>query len=126
MPRAENICVNFALLITADPYSQQAANTAYQFCRAAIAGGHHIKQIFFYQAGTHNANAYITLPSDEQNLVQLWQQLAADHNIKLVLCTAAAQNHGINEHNLAAEFTIAGLGQLIEAATQADRFLVFG
>ena len=66
-----------------------------------------------------------------------WSELASQHNLDLVVCVAAAQRRGILDQdearrhgkdgdNLAPGFRISGLGQLIEAGIEADRFLVFG
>ena len=59
------------------------------------------------------------------------------HDIDLVLCVAAAQRRGMVDEdemkrnkkdadNIADNFRISGLGQLIEAGIQADRLITFG
>jgi tRNA 2-thiouridine synthesizing protein D len=127
----------FSLAVYTAPYTSQASYSAYQFAMAALEQGHKLHRIFFYQDGVHNATNLASPPQDEFNLQQAWQSLAKDHNLDLVVCIAAALRRGvINEseakrydkpsHNLAGEFNISGLGQLVEAAALSDRLISFG
>lgn len=129
--------MKFTIQINTGPYTHQASDTAYQFVCAALADGHQIHRVFFYHDGVNNGTMLGVPPQDERNLTQLWSGLAQQHGIDLVICVAAAQRRGVldereaNRHgkafgNLAPEFHISGLGQLIEAAMLADRLLVFG
>ena len=74
---------------------------------------------------------------DDRNLQELWSELGKAHNLDLVVCVAAAQRRGILDEdeakrhgkgadNIAPGFRISGLGQLIEAGIEADRFVTFG
>lgn len=127
----------FSLAVYSAPYSSQASYSAYQFAVAALNQGHKLHRVFFYQDGVHNATNLATPPQDEFNLPQAWERLVNDHDLDLVVCIAAALRRGIlNEgeakrydkpsHNLASEFTISGLGQLVEAAVISDRLISFG
>jgi tRNA 2-thiouridine synthesizing protein D len=129
--------MKFAILVNEGPYQHQAADSAYQFAKAALEKGHEIFRIFFYHDGVNNATRLTVPPQDDRNIVDRWTKLAQEHNLDLVVCIAAAQRRGIldaNEakrngkdaDNLAAGFRISGLGQLIEAGIQADRLVVFG
>lgn len=129
--------MKFGIMVNTGPYTHQAAHTAYQFTRAALASGHEIYRVFFYHDGVHNASRLTVPPQDENNLTQQWSDLADAHNLDLVVCVAAAQRrglldaetaarHGKDAHNLAPGFRISGLGQLVEAGIEADRLLVFG
>lgn len=126
-----NSSLTFSLLINAAPFSSRGANTAYQFAKAVLAKDHKIPRIFFYKEGIYNSNCYQQPPQDEVNQLCRWQQLAENYGIELIVCVAAAQRRGVIESfeqqsgNLASGFKISGLGQLIEAITTADRFLVF-
>lgn len=126
----------FALQITGAPYSSLAPLSALKFARAALAGGHRIQRVFFYQDGVHLANQLACPPQDELNLTEAWQKLAEEHQLELVVCVAAAlkrgildekeaKRHGQEHFNLAAGFQLAGLGQLIDSLSQADRTLTF-
>lgn len=129
--------MRFGIFVAEGPYQHQASDSAYLFSRAALAGGHEILRVFFYHDGVNNGTRLTTPPQDERNVVARWSELAARHGIDLVVCVAAAQRRGIvdareaerhakDAHNLAPGFRISGLGQLVEAALDADRFLVFG
>lgn len=126
--------MNFTILVTAPAFGAQGALTAYRFCQAALAKGQRIHQIFFYGAGVYNANQLISPPADEINLVTLWQNLANEYAVELYVCVAAGQRRGILDPqgatqsllgNLAKQFTITGLGQLIDAISTCDRFITF-
>lgn len=129
--------MKFAILVNEGPYQHQAADSAYQFAKAALEKGHEIFRIFFYHDGVNNATRLTIPPQDDRNIVDRWTKLAQDHNLDLVVCIAAAQRRGIldaneakrngkNADNIADGFRISGLGQLIEAGIQADRLVVFG
>lgn len=127
----------FSLAVYSAPYSSQASYSAYQFAAALLNQGHQLHRVFFYQDGVHNATLLATPPQDEFNLQQAWQTLAKDHSLDLVVCIAAGLRRGILDsseanrygkpsHNLAEEFNLSGLGQLVEAAAVSDRLISFG
>ncbi len=129
--------MKFGILINEGPYQHQASDSAYHFVMAALAKGHEIYRIFFYHDGVNNGTRLTTPPRDDRNIVDRWSKLAADHQVDLVVCVAAAQRRGIvdvdekkrngkDADNIAPGFRISGLGQLIEAGIQADRLMVFG
>ena len=129
--------MKFSILVNEGPYTHEAADTAYQFIKAALAKGHEIYRVFFYHDGVNNGTRLTVPPQDDRNIVKRWSELAAQHKLDLVLCIAAAQRRGLMDaaeakrngkdaDNLAPGFRISGLGQLIEAGIQADRLVVFG
>lgn len=124
-------------MVSEGPYQHQAADSAYQFARAAIAAGHSVDRIFFYHDGVNNGTRLTTPPQDDRNVVARWSALAAEHEVDLVLCVAAAQRRGLvdageakrngkDADNIAPGFRISGLGQLIESAIECDRLITFG
>jgi tRNA 2-thiouridine synthesizing protein D len=129
--------MKFAIQINSSPYHNHAWLTAYQFIRAALLEQHEIVRVFFYHEGVYHAFKYATPPDDEINFVQRWSELARNHHIDLVVCISAAQRRGLlhsdeaqrqgkQDNDVADGFRIAGLGQLVEAISLADRFIVFG
>jgi len=118
--------MKIGILINEGPYQHQATDTAYLFAKAALSTGHEIDRIFFYHDGVNNSSSLTEPPQDDRNIVERWSKLAADHNVDLVVCVAAALRRGIKDENLAEGFRISGLGQLIEAGIQADRLVTFG
>lgn len=129
--------MKFGIQVNEGPYQHQAADTAYQFTKAALENGHEIYRVFFYHDGVNNATRLAVPPQDDRNITENWQALAKEYDLDLVVCIAAAQRRGLldeNEakrqgkdaNNIADGFRISGLGQLIEAGVQADRLVVFG
>ena len=129
--------MKFGILINEGPYQHQASDSAYQFVRAALANGHEVFRVFFYHDGVNNGSRLTVPPQDDRNIVERWSALAEEHKLDLVLCVAAAQRRGLldadeakrngkDADNIAPGFRISGLGQLIEAAIQADRLVTFG
>jgi tRNA 2-thiouridine synthesizing protein D len=118
--------MKIGILVNEGPYQHQASDSAYLFCKAAIARGHEIQRVFFYHDGVNNANKLTEPPQDDRNIVQRWTQLAQQHGVDLVVCVAAALRRGIKPENLAPGFRISGLGQLVESGIKADRLVVFG
>jgi tRNA 2-thiouridine synthesizing protein D len=118
--------MKFGILVNEGPYQHQASDSAYLFCQAALARGHEIQRVFFYHDGVNNASRLTEPPQDDRNIVARWSKLAAEHDLDLVVCVAAALRRGIKEENLAPNFRISGLGQLVESGIQADRLITFG
>ena len=129
--------MKFGILVNEGPYQHQASDSAYQFVRAALAGGHEVFRVFFYHDGVNNGTRLTVPPQDDRNVVDRWSELAENHSLDLVLCVAAAQRRGLldadeakrhnkDADNIAPGFRISGLGQLIEAAIQSDRLVTFG
>ena len=118
--------MKFGILVNEGPYQHQASDSAYLFCKAALARGHEIHRVFFYHDGVNNATKLTDPPQDDRNIVSRWSKLAEENDIDLVVCVAAALRRGIREDNLAPNFRISGLGQLVETGIQADRTVTFG
>lgn len=118
--------MKFGILVSEGPYTHQASDSAYLFCKAALEKGHEIHRVFFYHDGVNNATKRTEPPQDDRHVVNRWSKLAADHGIDLVVCVAAALRRGIHDDLLAPGFRISGLGQLVESGIQADRLLTFG
>ena len=118
--------MKLAILVNEGPFTHQASDSAYRFAAAAIAKGHEIGRVFFYNDGVFNANKLSEPQSDDRNLVALWAELGKANDIDLVVCIAAARRRGNKEEIRPDGFRIAGLGQLVEAGIQNDRLVVFG
>ncbi len=129
--------MKYTILVNEGPYQHQAADTALQFIRAALAKGHEIFRVFFYHDGVNNGSRLSVPPKDDRLIQKAWSELAEQHGIDLVICIAAAQRRGLMDadeakrqnldaNNIAPGFRISGLGQLIEGAIQSDRTIVFG
>ena len=127
----------YSLLITAAPLAGHTSLTAARFAERVLARGHRIHRVFFLDAGTLNGAASAVPAQDETDARQLWQSLGRKHRLDLVLCVTSALREGMldateaQRHEKPAAtthpaFTIAGLGQLVDAWTHSDRVVTFG
>ena len=114
-----------------------SSRRALLFAQAALAGGHEIVRLFFYQDGVYSASNNIVAPQDEQDIARQWCEFVSTHQLDGVVCIAAALRRGVlNEEeaqryqkpaaNLGAPWELSGLGQLHEAGQLADRLICFG
>jgi tRNA 2-thiouridine synthesizing protein D len=114
-----------------------SSRRALLFAQAALAGGHEIVRLFFYQDGVYNACASVVTPQDEQDLPQQWRAFVSDNRLDGVVCIAAALRRGVlNEEeaqryqrsaaSVEAPWALSGLGQLHDAIQDADRLICFG
>ena len=128
--------MKFAIALFA-PGHAPSSRRALRFAQAALAGGHEIVRLFFYQDGVHSASGNVVSPQDELDLPSEWREFVQQHQLDAVVCIAAALRRGVlNEEeaqrygkpaaNLGAPWELSGLGQLHEAAQTADRLLCFG
>ena len=74
----------------------------------------------------------IDLPADEFNYGRAWTEFSAKNEIELAVCIANASRRGIVEdknsdkvNSLAKGFELVGLGQLIDAISNSDRYVEF-
>jgi tRNA 2-thiouridine synthesizing protein D len=129
--------MKISIQVSEGPYNHEASVTAINYVKAAVEAGHEIFRVFFYHDGVNNGTKLATPPQDDINIQKTWSELAAAHNIDLVVCVAAAQRRGIVDEgemerngkdamNIMDGFRISGLGQLIEAGIESDRLVVFG
>ena len=114
-----------------------SSRRALLFAQAALAGGHEIARLFFYQDGVYNASGSVVTPQDEQDLPKQWHNFVTEHQLDGVVCIAAALRRGVlNEEEaqryqreaiaVGAPWELSGLGQLHDAVQDADRLICFG
>ena len=134
---SENSVLIFSIVVHAPPYSSEAAGTALRFAEAVLRAGHGIYRIFFFAEGVHNANRLTVVSRDAVNLQDKWRELIRNNGLDGTVCVSSAINRGIvdaeqaQRHELDGssmhpEFTIGGLGQLIDASLNSDRTVSFG
>lgn len=111
--------MRIGLLITCPPEDTGTSLAAQRFLGQALAGGNEVPRVFFHCEGVRQA----TCPDGP--LRDGWAALGAG-GVDLVVCSTAAGRRYIREDGLTAGFRLSGLGQLIEAALEADRFVQFG
>lgn len=119
------------------PAHSPASRRALRFAEAALAGGHEIVRLFLYQDGVHSASENVVAAQDELDIASQWSQFIQANQLDGVVCIAAGLRRGVLDEqeakrygrpagNLASGWELSGLGQLHEAAQQADRLVCFG
>jgi tRNA 2-thiouridine synthesizing protein D len=119
------------------PAHAPSSRRALRFAQAALADGHEIVRLFFYQDGVHSAASNVVSAQDELDSSAEWRGFVREHDLDAVVCIAAALRRGVlNKEeaqryerpaaNLEAPWELSGLGQLHEAAQHADRLVCFG
>ncbi len=128
--------MNFAIAIHGDAATSESPRLALRFARAALAKGHRVHRVFFYHAAVNLANSLVVQPQGELDPAGDWAQFATENDLELAVCVAAGLRRGVlgdedasryrrSASNVKAPFQIVGLGQMIEAAIEADRFVTF-
>jgi len=129
--------MKFNILVTGALYSSQSAYSALRFCQAAVAAGHTIDQVFFYQDGVTQANKYSLPLDDEFDAVASWVEFSIQASASMVVCVSAGERRGLMsdeqalEHHLGSsanahsQFSVAGLGVLHQASLDSDRMVTF-
>ena len=126
----------FIIQVNGSVYGSTASFRALTFCEHAIASGHQIVSVFFYQDGVTNSNALTSPASDEIDMHSKWLSFASKYKIPLTNCVSAALRRGILSPQDAIEngkpqwsssdmFTMGGLGELVVGIEQADRLVSF-
>ncbi|MBD8122971.1 MULTISPECIES: sulfurtransferase complex subunit TusD [Pseudomonas] len=119
------------------PAHAPSSRRALLFAKAALAEGHEIVRLFFYQDGVHSASGNVVSPQDESDTVSQWREFVSTHQLDGVVCIAAALRRGVLNveeaerysrpaANLPAPWELSGLGQLHDAVQAADRLICFG
>lgn len=128
--------MKFAIAVFSPPHAP-ATRRALRFTEAALAAGHAVVRVFFYQDGVYNASSNVVAPQDEADTAAAWRQLVKAHHLDAVVCIAAALRRGtLNAEeaqrwerpaaNVLPPLELSGLGQLHEAIQGADRLMCFG
>jgi tRNA 2-thiouridine synthesizing protein D len=126
----------FIIQVNGSVYGSTASFRALSFCQSALANGHQVINVFFYQDGVTNSNALTCPASDEIDMHSKWQSLSSQHSIPLTNCVSAALRRGVLSAQDATEngkpqwnssdaFTMGGLGELVVGIEQADRLISF-
>lgn len=127
----------YSVLVLASPNSGLGARSAALFVQAALARGHTIERVFFMDDGCYASSDHRVMPQDEPDAMQLWADLAQEHQLDLVICISSAVKRGLLDAEQAkrydaaaatthSAFTISGLGQLVDATSKSDRVITFG
>jgi tRNA 2-thiouridine synthesizing protein D len=127
----------YSLVILSSPISGHTSRTAAEFARCVLARGHSIRRVFFLDVGTVTSSGNTVMPQDEADPVLAWEALHAEYGVDLEICISSALKHGMldvteaDRHErpqatIKPAFTVAGLGQLVDACAHSDRLITFG
>jgi|TARA_B110000977_G_scaffold12695_1_gene16132 tRNA 2-thiouridine synthesizing protein D len=127
--------MKYTLAIHGAPYASQSAQHGLAFAEALLRQEHSIERIFFFHEGVYQALSTRVTPQGEEDLLAKWQTLS-NHGVELAVCIAGGIKRGVinederkryekNSNSLAEHFTLVGLGQLISAINNADRYVEF-
>lgn len=126
--------MRYSLMVTAGP-GDRASRTALETLKALLDRGHSLEKLFLYRDGVLLASSLVSEPPD--NIALAWQGLVRERQLPATVCVGAAARRGVVDageaerrglpaDNLADGFTLAGLGEWVQAAAESDRVLVFG
>ena len=116
-----------AVVVTTPPYSNLSV-TALDYVETALKSGIELVGVFFYQDGVIHANQQAQIASDEFQCITHWQALQQTYKLPLYLCITAAEKRGLSDeqpNNIHPNFTVSGLGELVELVNKADRLVQF-
>ncbi|ACA86751.1 sulfurtransferase complex subunit TusD [Shewanella woodyi] len=126
----------FIIQVNGPVYGSSASYSAYQFTQAALAAGHEINCVFFYQDGVLNTSSLNSPASDEFDLTRAWISLNQKYSVRLVNCVSAALRRGVISKteadesklphwNMQSPFEMGGLGELVVGIEKTDRLVSF-
>lgn len=113
----------FVLYIQSDCFASPVLDDVQRFASAALALGHQIDHVFFYQQAVQAISPDVDLPSDEPDIVGRFCNFAAEQAIPLLYCATAAEKRGLNRARPG--FELAGLAEFGMRLHQADRVVQF-
>ena len=119
--------MRYTLLVLTPPDLGSSARHAAGFCEALLSAGHEVDCVFFFDAGVLTLRGDCEAQQDERDLRADWSTLQTRHDLQLFACVASAARFGVSADAGAGapSFTIAGLGELVEASERSDRLLTF-
>jgi len=127
---------SFTFLIRSAPFASGQHQIALDFLQEAVAQGHRIDRVFFYQDAVYCGLNSLQPVQGQPSVTSQWQALSQQLRFPLQLCIANALRRGIcNEeeqqrYNLPAvtcaeHFELSGLGEMAEACMSSDRVVEF-
>ena len=122
--------MRFVIVVNCGPYQTFGSKSAYFFAKNVLASGHTIDMMFFYMDGVLATNSKISPPMAEFDIYKKLNTIdnALEKKIRKVVCVAAGMRRGIDSNLISSQndtFEIAGLGVLIQALNNCDRYITF-
>lgn len=117
--------MNLAIQVEGHPAGSLAANSAYQFIRAALRTEHRVTVAFFYYDGVYVLQSPNSYTGEDGPLSLKWRDLAAEGEFPLVVCSAASERRGLAATPSPEGFIVGGLGFWVDACLRSDRNITF-
>ena len=113
----------FLVFVTGSPFNSVNGQTALSFCEAAVALGHHVDQVFFYQQGVQQANSDIQNSSGEKLIIKQWADFSEQTKTPLNICVTASIKRGVIAQDDATQLQLAcNVHSAFSAVGMADYF----
>jgi sulfur relay protein TusD/DsrE len=114
--------VKFLVVINTGPWASSLATTALRFVRAAVDSGMDVRTVYFREDGVYHAIAGRACDAGTPRLHEAWKEISAA-GVELLLCRSSSERR--LERSPEDGFREAGLVQLMERLSQADRVVSF-
>ncbi|MHA1584877.1 MAG: DsrE/DsrF/TusD sulfur relay family protein [Promethearchaeota archaeon] len=114
--------MKYAFIVMTEYIKYQHIYSLLKLVEAARAKDHSILGIFFFGTGVLNIKKDIRLGKSTRNIPLSLEKL----NVPMFACSTWADNYGIRPENAILGVKIAGLGELSEITSKADKLITFG
>ncbi len=108
--------MKFFVIVNAAPETDTSVS-ALAFCQSIIESGHEITRVFFLGPGVRTASSLY-------NPSEAWHIFVNRYHIDAVCCSDSVKQFLENTNDC--QFTIAGMGQLVDATQASDKVITFG
>jgi tRNA 2-thiouridine synthesizing protein D len=118
--------VKFALVLIAEPYKHEAADTMLNLAESILRKGHEIVGIFLYGSGVYLGKGGRNLSKNSRDLPKRLSTFINENKINLTACSTWISITGIKQDEFVEGLNQEGLGRLSYYMAQSDRVVVFG
>ena len=118
--------VKFTLVLIAEPYKYEAADTMLNLAESILRKGHEIVGIFLYGSGVYLGKGGRNLSKNSRNLPEKLSTFITKNQIDLTACSTWISITGIKQEEMIDGLNQEGLGRLSYYMAQSDRVVVFG
>jgi sulfur relay protein TusD/DsrE len=118
--------VKFTLVLCAEPYKHEAADTVLNLAKSIIKKGHEIAGIFLYGSGVYGGKGDRNLSMKSRNIPEQLREFISNNNIQLTACSTWINITGVKQSEFIRGLNQEGLGSLSDYIASSDRVVVFG
>ena len=118
--------VKFTLVLIAEPYKHEAADTMLNLAESILRKKHEIVGIFLYGSGVYLGKGERNLSKNSRDLTDRLREFVKKNNISLTACSTWINITGIKQAEFIEGLNQEGLGSLSNYMAQSDRIVVFG